>query len=81
VKAAALPILPCEQWDYARDVGKKRNWWRAANCKGGPAPSKPGTAERFVVTGAPAASPLHVAVRAFDDSDNRSAMSNVAIAE
>ena len=81
VKVAELPIVAYEQWDYARDVGKKRNWWRAVNCKGEPTPSKPGTPERFVVTGAPVASPLHVAVRAFDDSDNRSAMSNVAVAE
>ncbi len=80
VKAATMPILPYEKWDYARDLGRKRNWWRAVNCRGEPAPSKPGSAERFVVTGVPAGQgeKLHFAVRSFDDSNNRSAVSNLA---
>ena len=80
VKAAALPILPYEQWDYARDVGKKRNWWRAVNLRGEPAPRSPAAAERFVVTGVPdaPAGKLHFAARSFDDSHNRSAISNLA---
>ena len=78
VKVATLPILPYEQWDSARDAGSKRNWWRAINCEGEPAPSEPGSAERFVVTGVPDGRPLYFAVRSFDDSDNRSAMSPLA---
>ena len=78
VKAATLPIAPYEDWLYARDSGKKRNWWKATNCKGEPTPSKPGTKESFVVTGVPTARPLYLAVRTFDDSSNRSAMSNLA---
>jgi hypothetical protein len=81
VKAAALPIAPYEDWLYARDSGKKRNWWKATNCKGEPAPSKPGAKESFVVSGVPEARPLHFAVRSFDDSSNRSAMSNLATVE
>jgi len=78
VKAAPLPIAPYEEWDYARDAGKKQNWWRAVNCKGEPAPAGPGAAERFVVTGVPEGGTLYFAVRSFDDSENRSAISNVA---
>ena len=81
VKVSELPIVPYESWDFARDSGKRRNWWRAVNCAGEPVPSKPGTAERFVVTGIPQAGRLHVAVRSFDAGSNRSAMSNVVVAE
>ncbi|MHC4401031.1 MAG: hypothetical protein ACYTG0_15250 [Planctomycetota bacterium] len=80
VKAAELAIVPYESFDYARDYGKKRNWWRAVNCRGEPAPSKPGTLERFVVTGVPSAKTLHFAVRSFDESENRSQIGNVAVA-
>jgi len=79
VKAATLPIAPYEEWEYARDFGKKRNWWRAVNLTGEPKPGQPGAKERFVVSGVPAGETLHFAVRSFDDSDNRSAMSNVAV--
>ena len=78
VKVATLPIVPYEAWDCARDTGVKRNWWMAANLKGEPAPSKAGTAERFIVTGVTDGDPLYFAVRSFDDSWNRSAVSNVA---
>ena len=76
VKAAVLPIVPYQQFDYARDFGRKRNWWRAANLAGEPTPAAPGKAERFTVTGAPEAKVLHFAVRSFDDSNNRGAISN-----
>ena len=79
VKAAALPIVAYDQWDYARDLGTKRNWWMATNLAGEPAPAKPGAAERFVVTGVPDGKTLHFAVRTFDDSSNRSALSNVVV--
>lgn len=42
VKAATLPIVAYEQWEFARDDGTKRNWWRAVNLKGEPTPDKPG---------------------------------------
>ncbi len=77
VKAAELPIVPYDKWDYARDDGKRRNWWRAVNCQGEPAPSEPGTQERFVVTGLPPGDTLYFALRSFDDSGNRSEISNL----
>jgi len=80
VKADVLPIVPYEAWDYARDDGKKRNWWKAVNCTGEPAPSAPGTKERFAVSNVPSASTagdVYFAVRSFDDHGNRSAISNV----
>jgi hypothetical protein len=79
VKVAALPILPYEDWDYPRDSGRRRNWWRATNCKGEPEPAQAGAKESFVVTDVPDAPgrPLFFAVRSFDDSSNRSVISNV----
>ena len=83
VKVAMMPILPYEQWDYCRDSGVKRNWWRATNCAGEPVPKSAGSKEKFVVTNVPDAigRPLFFAVRSFDDSHNRSAISNVFRAE
>ena len=74
VKVATLPILPYEQWDYRRDSGLRRNWWRAINCKAEPAPKSAGSKEKFIVTNVPDAAdqPLYFAVRSFDDSSNRS---------
>jgi hypothetical protein len=77
VKCSQLPILPYEEWDCARDLGGKRNWWRAVNLKGEPAPRAPGAKESFTVTGVPA-NAKYFAVRSFDDSNNRSAVSNLA---
>jgi len=83
VKVAALPILPYEQWDYRRDSGIRRNWWRAVNCTGEPVPKSAVSKEKFIVTNVPDVSgqPLFFAVRCFDDSSNRSAISNVFRAE
>ncbi|MBM4018833.1 MAG: hypothetical protein FJ288_10970 [Planctomycetes bacterium] len=78
VKAAALPIAAYDDWDYARDSGRKRNWWRAENLKGEPAPGKPGAPEKFIVSGVPAGERLYFAVCSYDDSWNCSEMSNVA---
>jgi len=75
LKAAPMPIVAYEQFDYARDVGKKRNWWRATNLKGEPRPAAPGTLERFTVTGLPEGDVLYFAVRSVDDSANRSPIS------
>ena len=57
--------------------GTVTNWWMAENLKGEPAPSKAGTRESFVVTDLPADA-KYFAARSFDDSSNRSAISNVA---
>ncbi|UCG46458.1 MAG: hypothetical protein JSU94_13235, partial [Phycisphaerales bacterium] len=83
VKVATLPIVPYEQWQYPRDSGLKRNWWKAGNCDAEPAPKAAGEREDFVVTNVPQATqgPLFFAVRSFDDSGNRSAMSNVVKAD
>lgn len=83
VKVAAMPILPYEEWDYCRDSGRRRNWWRATNCKGEPVPKSTGAKEKFVVTNIPDVSgrPLFFAVRSFDSSGNRSPISNVFRAE
>jgi len=77
VKAAVLPIVSYDRWDYARDAGKTRNWWRAANLSGEPTPGKPGSQERFVVSGVPQGANVYLAVRSFDDGNNRSPISNL----
>ncbi len=77
VKCSELPILPYEEWNYVRDSGKKRNWWRAVNLKGEPQPKAPGAKESFTVAGVPAKA-KYFAVRSFDDSSNRSTISNLA---
>ena len=53
------------------------NWWMATNLTGESAPAGPGTKETFTVTGVPK-NARYFAVRSFDDSNNRSAISNVA---
>ena len=79
VKVSTMPILPYENWDYCRDSGSRRNWWRATNCKGEPVPKQTGTKENFIVTNVPdiLGRTLYFAVRSFDDSGNRSDVSNV----
>jgi hypothetical protein len=77
VKAAELPIVPYEQWDPTRDPERTRNWWRALNCAGEPDPGAPGKQECFVVTGPGGDGSLYFAVRSFDDSGNRSEISNL----
>jgi hypothetical protein len=83
LKVDTLPIVPYEEWDYCRDSGRRRNWWRAINCKAEPPPKSPGAKESFVVTNIPDANgmPLFFAARSFDNSGNRSAISNVAKAK
>lgn len=83
VKVADMPILDYEQWDYCRDGGLRRNWWRAINCTGEPGPKQAGGKEDFVVTNVPGAPgrPLYFAVRSFDEAGNRSGISNVFRAE
>lgn len=81
LKVADLPIVSYDQWDFVRDMGVKRNWWRALNVGGEPAPSAPGTVEQFTPTDLPSLKPMHFVVRSCDDSGNLSAVSNVATVE
>lgn len=81
VKYAELPILSYDDYDFARDDGLNRNFWRAANAKGEPSPSSPGQREEFVVTGVRQAEPLYFVVVSYDDSGNRSLLSNIARAQ
>jgi len=53
------------------------NWWMATNLTGESVPADPGTRESFTVAGVPK-NARYFAVRSFDDSSNRSAISNVA---
>jgi hypothetical protein len=78
VKCAQLSIVSYDEYDFARDDGLRRNFWRAANVKGEPSPSSPGAREEFVITGVPDSEPLYFVVVSYDDSDNRSSLSNVA---
>ncbi len=80
VKAAGLPILPYEKWRYAEHAGKYRNWWRAANCTGEPKPAAPGQKEKFTVSEVPKGA-VWFAIRSFDESQNRSPISNVVKAK
>jgi hypothetical protein len=52
------------------------NWFLARNLEGEPAPKAPGARESFTVTGVPE-NAKYFAVRVFDDSVNRSGVSNV----
>jgi len=54
-----------------------RNWWMAANTAGEPDPKAAGQKESFEVVGVPAGA-KYFAVCSFDDSSNRSQISNVA---
>ncbi|MFW6171600.1 MAG: hypothetical protein ACODAD_14010 [Planctomycetota bacterium] len=82
VKVASLPMVAYEDWDPARDRGKKRNWWRATNCQGEPAPGQPGNQDRFLVRGVPTGKgPWYFAIRSFDAAGCRSQISNVAVAK
>jgi len=76
VKCATLPIVDYDQFDFARDQGQKRNFWRAVNLNGEPTPAPPGTPERFVVTGVPDEPVLYFVVASYDNWNNRSPLSN-----
>jgi len=60
----------------ANDDAKVCNWWVAVNLAGEPEPKAAGTAESFTLSGIPQGA-KHFALCSFDDSSNRSAMSNV----
>ena len=66
----------------ANEDAKCCNWWMASNVQGEPAPGKPGEKVTFEVTGAAVpAGAKYFAVVSFDDSHNRSGISNVAEAK
>jgi hypothetical protein len=77
IKCAKLPIVAYDEYDFAQDDGLKRNFWRAANLWDEPMPSRPGTMEQFTVSGVPSASQLYFVVVSYDDSNNRSKLSNI----
>jgi hypothetical protein len=77
VKGAEFPIVDDREFDFARDRGVRRSFWRAVNLAGEPGPQRAGAQEEFEVTGVPAGpGPLHFVVASFDDSGNRSGLSN-----
>ena len=80
-KCAELPIVDYDEYDFARDEGLKRNFWRATNLRGEPAHASPGIREQFKVTGVPTANLLYFIVVSYDDSNNRSALSNLVRAQ
>ncbi|MFW6158498.1 MAG: hypothetical protein ACOC8E_03985 [Planctomycetota bacterium] len=83
VKCSDKPLVGYVEFlgHWAKDTDDTvTNWWMAANLDGEPAPKAAGTKETFVVTGVPQGA-THFAVRAFDDSRNRSPLGNLAQAE
>ena len=80
VKCSDKPIVDYETFLLkfaANEDATVTNWWMAKNLEAEPRPKAAGTKESFVVTGVPQGA-RYFAVRCFDDSSNRSAMSNVA---
>jgi hypothetical protein len=54
-------------------------WWLADNIAGEPAPGSPGRQETFILDNVPEGA-RYFAIRSYDDSKNRSALSNVTLA-
>jgi hypothetical protein len=80
VKCSDKPIVAYETFlkaFAASTEGAVTNLWMAANVAGEPTPKAAGGKESFTVTGVPAGAKYFV-VLTFDDSSNRSALSNVA---
>ncbi len=80
VKCSDKPIVGYIKFLEAYNSFKEAectNWFMAANVTGEPAPKAVGAQESFTVKGVPAGA-KYFAVRAYDDSSNRSALSNVA---
>lgn len=80
VKCSGKPLVAYEDflkaWSANTD-DKVTNWWMAFNLTGEPIPSAAGKKESFALSGVPAGA-KYFAVRSFDDSSNRSGLSNVA---
>jgi hypothetical protein len=83
LKCSDRPIVGYEQflkaWADSNDAGVC-NWWMATNLAGEPTPKPAGAAESFALSGIPRGATCF-ALRCFDDSSNRSAMSNLAVAK
>ncbi len=80
VKCSGKPIVAYADFlklFAANKDAEYTNWWMAANMQGEPQPRAARTRETFVVTGVPAGA-KYFAVRSYDDSNNRSTLSNVA---
>jgi hypothetical protein len=80
VKCADKPLVDFGKFLELFKEGKEGeviNGWMAANVKDEPAPQAPGAKESFTVSGVPANAKFF-AVLCFDDSSNRSALSNIA---
>ena len=77
VKAASLPIVSYERFDFAHERGKMRNWNYAWNVAGEPAPAGPGSAESMTVK-ALGPGRYWFAVRSYDEVSNQSGLSNLA---
>lgn len=80
VKCSNKPIVGYSKWlelhkNYKED--KVTNWWMATNLEGEKSPGAPGAREQVVVSGVPEGA-KYFAVRSYDDSSNRSDVSNVA---
>lgn len=55
----------------------EQTWDAASRCSGLPEPSQGGTSETHPVSGLPRGTPVRLALKAVDDADNESAISNV----
>jgi hypothetical protein len=81
LKYASLPIVDYAEYDFARDDGQRRNFWRAANVQGEHAPREPGQPEDIIL-GLPQeaiTSPkLYFCIVSYDEQNNRSGLSNIA---
>ena len=83
VKCSSTPIVGYEAFlakFNAHEDTTVTNWWMAANVTGEPAPGAAGRKVTLTVIGVPDGV-RHFAVRSFDDSSNRSALSNAAMVE
>ncbi|MCS7306199.1 MAG: hypothetical protein NZ602_13970 [Thermoguttaceae bacterium] len=81
LKYAKLPMVEYAQYDFARDDGKKRNFWRAANLVGEPTPQPSGRPERFILSlpkEAMGSEKLYFCLVSYDQQNNQSPLSNVA---
>ncbi len=76
VKYAEKPLKDYPDVNYREEFRKICYWNMARNVLGEPKPAAPGAAEKVTVT-VPAGKKLFLAVRSFDDSSNRSKLSNV----
>jgi hypothetical protein len=80
LKCAAKPLVDYEafyeRWKKNTDA-TVINWFAAKNVEGEPGPAKPGEKVRFTIAGIPENAKFF-ALRSFDNSRNRSAVSNVA---